>query len=200
MTQQRPWGVYPGASVVPFCPLVDQHSLPTWCHLQTYWGCTQSRLLIKIFSRSGPGTDPWGTPLVTSRQLDLTPLTTTLCVSWLTVNWSMMALKIIHSLTFLGTTVRLMGLSLPGSSFRLFLKMGVTFASFQSTGTSPVRQDCWRMMESGLETTSTNSLSALGCNSSVPMDLWVSSFQSSSETISSQRNGSSSARALPFVS
>ena len=49
--------------------------------------------------------------------------------------------------------------------------MGVTFASFQSTATSPVSQDCRKMMESGLATTSANSLSILGCNLSSPMDL-----------------------------
>ncbi|KAF1629452.1 Serine/threonine-protein phosphatase 4 regulatory subunit 4, partial [Eudyptes filholi] len=37
-----------------------------------------SRSLIKILNRTGPSTEPWGTPLVTSRQLDLTPFTTTL--------------------------------------------------------------------------------------------------------------------------
>ncbi|KAK4818988.1 hypothetical protein QYF61_022819 [Mycteria americana] len=38
----------------------------------------RSRSLIKIFNRTGPSTEPWGTPLVTSHQLDLTPFTTTL--------------------------------------------------------------------------------------------------------------------------
>ncbi|CAM9921516.1 unnamed protein product [Bubo scandiacus] len=31
-----------------------------------------------MLNRSGPKTEPWGTPLVTGRQLDLTPFTTTL--------------------------------------------------------------------------------------------------------------------------
>jgi len=37
-----------------------------------------SRSSIKILNRTGPSTNPWGTPLVTGRQLDLTPFTTTL--------------------------------------------------------------------------------------------------------------------------
>ncbi|CAN0178455.1 unnamed protein product, partial [Bubo scandiacus] len=37
-----------------------------------------SRSSIKMLNRSGPKTEPWGTPLVTGRQLELTPLTTTL--------------------------------------------------------------------------------------------------------------------------
>ncbi|KAM9656645.1 uncharacterized protein ACIBXB_008917 isoform 1-T1 [Morphnus guianensis] len=37
-----------------------------------------SKSSIKILNRTGPSTEPWGTPLVTSRQLDLTPFTTTL--------------------------------------------------------------------------------------------------------------------------
>ena len=36
------------------------------------------RSLIKILNRTGPNTKPWGTPLVTGRQLDFTPFTTTL--------------------------------------------------------------------------------------------------------------------------
>ncbi|KAK4816403.1 LOW QUALITY PROTEIN: hypothetical protein QYF61_016720 [Mycteria americana] len=37
-----------------------------------------ARSLIKILNRTGPNTEPWGTSLVTGRQLDLTPFTTTL--------------------------------------------------------------------------------------------------------------------------
>ncbi|KAK4809529.1 hypothetical protein QYF61_015365 [Mycteria americana] len=37
-----------------------------------------SRSLIKILNRTGPSTEPWGTPLVNGRHLDLTPFTTTL--------------------------------------------------------------------------------------------------------------------------
>ena len=37
-----------------------------------------SRLLIKIINRTGLNTEPWGTPLVSDHQLDLTPFTTTL--------------------------------------------------------------------------------------------------------------------------
>ena len=36
------------------------------------------RSLIKILNRTGPSSDPWGTPLVTRRQLALTSFTTTL--------------------------------------------------------------------------------------------------------------------------
>ena len=37
-----------------------------------------SRLFIKILNRTGCGTEPWGTPLVTSHQPDVAPFTTTL--------------------------------------------------------------------------------------------------------------------------
>ncbi|KAJ7428537.1 hypothetical protein BTVI_00320 [Pitangus sulphuratus] len=37
-----------------------------------------SRSLIKMLNRTGPITDPWGTPLVTSRQLDAALFTSTL--------------------------------------------------------------------------------------------------------------------------
>jgi len=36
-----------------------------------------SRSSVKTLNRTGPSTNPWGRPLVTSHQLDLTPLTTT---------------------------------------------------------------------------------------------------------------------------
>jgi len=36
------------------------------------------RSSIKILKRTGPSTDPWGTPLMISHQLDLTLFTTTL--------------------------------------------------------------------------------------------------------------------------
>lgn len=39
-------------------------------------------------------------------------------------------------MTFPGNTVRLKGLEFPGFSFLFFLKMGVTFALFQSSGAS----------------------------------------------------------------
>ncbi|KAK4832380.1 LOW QUALITY PROTEIN: hypothetical protein QYF61_022235 [Mycteria americana] len=39
-----------------------------------------SRSLIKILNRTGPNTEPWGTPLVTGHQLEQTPFTTTLWV------------------------------------------------------------------------------------------------------------------------
>ncbi|KAK4821248.1 hypothetical protein QYF61_016547 [Mycteria americana] len=48
------------------CNLLRAHSIPS------------SRSLIKILNRTGPKTEPWGTPLVTGCQLDLTPFTTTL--------------------------------------------------------------------------------------------------------------------------
>lgn len=40
-----------------------------------------SRSLIIILKRTGPNTEPLGTPLVTSLRLDLTPFTITLCQS-----------------------------------------------------------------------------------------------------------------------
>ncbi|KAK4831144.1 hypothetical protein QYF61_015447 [Mycteria americana] len=39
--------------------------------------------------------------------------------------------------------------------------MGVTLANLQSTGTSPVSQDCWYMMERGLVSSSASSFSTL---------------------------------------
>jgi len=33
---------YPHLSTGSFYPQADQHFLPVWCHLQTYWWCTQS--------------------------------------------------------------------------------------------------------------------------------------------------------------
>jgi len=47
--------------------LLREHSIPS------------SRSLIKILNKTGLKTEPWGTPLVTGRQLDLTPFTNTLC-------------------------------------------------------------------------------------------------------------------------
>lgn len=41
-----------------------------------------------------------------------------------------------HFINFPGTEVRLTGWQLPGSPFLLFLKTGMTFAFFQSSGTS----------------------------------------------------------------
>ena len=38
-----------------------------------------SRSLIKMLNKTRPKMEPWGTPLVTGCQLDLTPFTTTLC-------------------------------------------------------------------------------------------------------------------------
>jgi len=53
-------------SLVSSANLLRLHSIPS------------SRSLIKMLNRSGPSSEPWGTPLMTGRQLDLTPLTTTL--------------------------------------------------------------------------------------------------------------------------
>ncbi|KAK4827472.1 hypothetical protein QYF61_018708 [Mycteria americana] len=55
-------------NLVPSANLLRAHSIPS------------SRSSIKILNKSGPKTEPWGTPLVTGCQLDLTPFTTTLWV------------------------------------------------------------------------------------------------------------------------
>jgi len=55
-----------------------------------------------------------------------------------------------------------------------FLKIGVTLAFLQSSGTSPVLQDLSKMMENGSAMTSASSLSTRGCIPLGPMDLWVS--------------------------
>ena len=39
---------------------------------------SSSRLLMKKLNKTGPSTDPWGTPLVTGLLLDSAPLMTTL--------------------------------------------------------------------------------------------------------------------------
>ncbi|PKU37342.1 hypothetical protein llap_12357 [Limosa lapponica baueri] len=62
-------------------------------------------------------------------------------ITWVSFMSRIMALRMICSMAFPGTKVRLTGLEFPGSSFRPFLWMGVTFARRQSAGTSPVCQD-----------------------------------------------------------
>ena len=47
--------------------LQREHSIPSY------------RSLLKMLNKTGPKTEPWGTPLVISCQLDLMPFTTTLC-------------------------------------------------------------------------------------------------------------------------
>ncbi|KAK4817624.1 LOW QUALITY PROTEIN: hypothetical protein QYF61_021527, partial [Mycteria americana] len=54
------------------------HNLVSSANLLRVHSIPLSRSLIKILNRTGPSTEPWGTPLVTGRQLDLTPFTTTL--------------------------------------------------------------------------------------------------------------------------
>jgi len=49
-----------------FANLLMVHSMPP------------RRPLIKILNETGPSTDPWGTPLVTGHQLDLTAFVTIL--------------------------------------------------------------------------------------------------------------------------
>ncbi|KAK4829606.1 hypothetical protein QYF61_005706, partial [Mycteria americana] len=52
------------------------HELVSSANLLRVHSIPSSRSLIKILNRTGPNTEPWGTPLVTSCQLDLTPFTT----------------------------------------------------------------------------------------------------------------------------
>jgi len=73
----------------------------------------------------------------------------------------MMTSRISCSITFSRMEVRLTGLYFPGSSFLPFLKIGVTLAFHQSSGTSPVLQDLSKMMESASAMTSASSLSTL---------------------------------------
>ncbi|KAK4807043.1 hypothetical protein QYF61_018384 [Mycteria americana] len=54
------------------------HNLVSSANLLRVHSIPSSRSLIKILNRTGPNTEPWGTPLVTGHQLDLTPVTTTL--------------------------------------------------------------------------------------------------------------------------
>ena len=57
----------------------DRHFLPSWCLLQTCWICSQPpiQIIIKILNRIGPSSNPWGAPLMTGQQLDLTQFATT---------------------------------------------------------------------------------------------------------------------------
>ncbi|KAK4828313.1 hypothetical protein QYF61_025325 [Mycteria americana] len=54
------------------------HNLVSSANLLRVHLIPSPRSLIKILNRTGPDTEPWGTPLVTGCQLDLTPFTTTL--------------------------------------------------------------------------------------------------------------------------
>ncbi|KAK4810855.1 hypothetical protein QYF61_008827 [Mycteria americana] len=54
------------------------HNLVSSANLLRVHSIPSSRSLIKILNKTDPNTEPWGTPLVTGRQLELTPLTTTL--------------------------------------------------------------------------------------------------------------------------
>lgn len=59
--------------------------------------------------------------------------------------------------------MRLGGPWLPGFSLLSLLKKGRIFSLFHSAGTSPDCQDFTNTMESGLTSTSANSLRSLGC-------------------------------------
>ena len=74
---------------------------------------------------------------------------------------------------FPGTEVRLIGRQFPRSSFPPFLKIGALFLFFQPPGTSPDCHVFSNIMESGLATTSANSLQTPGCTleSRVPTSL-----------------------------
>ncbi|KAK4825193.1 hypothetical protein QYF61_025121 [Mycteria americana] len=54
------------------------HNLVSSANLLRVHSIPSSRSLIKLLNRTGPKTEPCGTPLVTGRQLDLIPFTTTL--------------------------------------------------------------------------------------------------------------------------
>jgi len=60
--------------------------IDTSCQLGVIYKFTEGafsaliQVIIKILKRTGPSTNPWGTPLVTGHQLDLTPFITTLWV------------------------------------------------------------------------------------------------------------------------
>ncbi|KAK4828634.1 hypothetical protein QYF61_000282 [Mycteria americana] len=54
------------------------HNLVSSANLLRVHSIPLSRSLIKVVNRTSPNTEPWGTPLVTGRQLDLNPFTTTL--------------------------------------------------------------------------------------------------------------------------
>lgn len=63
-------------SARPLAPWESQLHLPVWHHQQS-WGW-HSHLLVRVLSRGGPRTWPWGATLVTGCQLDAPLLTTTL--------------------------------------------------------------------------------------------------------------------------
>jgi len=75
------------------------------------------------------------------------------------------------SITFPRMEARPTDLYFPGSSFLSFLKIGVTVAILQSSGTPPVCQDHSKITEGSSAVTFTSSLSTHGCTSSGPMDL-----------------------------
>ena len=52
----------PDLTVEPSHPQADQHFLPAWCHLQTYWGCTHSlvQVINKDIKQDGPQYRPLG--------------------------------------------------------------------------------------------------------------------------------------------
>ncbi|RMC22219.1 hypothetical protein DUI87_00530 [Hirundo rustica rustica] len=59
----------------------------------------------------------------------------------------------------------------------------VTLASFQSSGTSPVSQVCWQMMESGFTSSSASSLITLGWMPSGPIDMNIQAVQQFSDCL-----------------
>jgi len=97
----------------------------------------------------------------------------------------------ISSTIFPGTEVRLTGQWFPGSCFLPILKMGTIFPFFQSPGASPDCHDRSNIMESGLATTSANSLRTLGCILAAPIDLCMYRLLRWSQTWSSLKVGGS---------
>lgn len=60
----------PDPSVEPFQPLVQLSSLMLSVNLVTVHPIPSSRSLIKTLNRTGLKSEPWGTPFVTSHQLE----------------------------------------------------------------------------------------------------------------------------------
>jgi len=80
-----------------------------------------------------------------------------------------------------GTDVRLISLLFPGSSFLLFLKMGVMFCFFQTPGTFPDSQD-FSNTENGLGTMRTFRIQA--CKLSSITNLYTFSLDRTSQACS----------------
>ena len=63
---------------LPYWRLILPPTLMSSANFQRVYSILSPRSSVKILNRTGPGTDPWGVPLLTGCKLDLTPFTTTL--------------------------------------------------------------------------------------------------------------------------